>query len=250
MTNEEHSVFLSHFQRDISLIHSVAIESVDEDGLILKALHTSQLDQANKQIKDYCRAYQKEYDGENKFEFSNNAIIPTKNPFFPLIFWFDGIFALRSLNNLCVKIYNDDICNLKVDVIVNAINSRTSQYINAAAGQAVTNEVENIIKERGKPFQIGQIYATRGGRLQARNIFHISSLHKMPSVSDDKYYQNVKDTVLSCLNRANKSQKASSIVFPDISSGKTLNKYTSAAYFSELGINFFMYLKLLLVYLL
>ena len=136
MTTEEHCVFLSHFEKDILQMHkSVTIESVAEDGLILKSLHGSQLNQAYKQIENYYHAYKNGKAVANKIELSDDIIIPTGNPFFPLIFWYDGTFAIRSVNNLCIWIYNGDISTQVVDVIVNVTSSRTSEIISAAAGR-------------------------------------------------------------------------------------------------------------------
>ena len=220
MTIEEHCVFLSHFEKDILQMHtSVIIESVAEDGLILKSLHSDHLDQAHYQIKNYCQAYQRGKANTGNFEFSDDEIIPTRNSFLPLIFWYDGTFAIRSLNNLCIWIYNGDISTQEVDVIVNATSSRTSELINAAAGQAVTNEVDKIVKERGRPFEKGQIYVTGGGKLKARHIFHTPSLDKVPHTNEDKCYQYAINTIVNCLNRTNKKLKLNSIAFPDLGSG-------------------------------
>ena len=221
LTSEEHCIFLNHFENNLLKMHaSVTVESVAEDGLILKSLHSDQLELSYNLIKNYCQAYQKGKANVSNCEFSEDVIFPTRNPLFPLIFWFDGTFALKSENNLCIWVYNGDICTQLVDVIVNSTSFRTSEFIYTAAGQDVTNEINRIVKERGKPFNIGQMYVTDGGQLKARQIFHTPSLNKMPLSKDERYYQCALNTIANCLKQANKKLRANSIAFPDLSSGK------------------------------
>ena len=88
-----------------------------------------------------------------------------------------------------------------------------------AAGHVTVDEVDKVIKERGKPFQMSQIYFTSGGHMQAKNIFHTPSLNRIFNANYDTYNQNVMNTIVSCLHLANKKQKAMSITIPDISLG-------------------------------
>lgn len=122
----------------------------------------------------------------------------------------EGVFVGEfPVKNKLVRIYQGDITNLEVDVIVSSDSHNLSMLggiarrIRKVGGEEILHEARNLA-----PVLSGQIAVTGAGKLHAKKIFHVS-------VSTKASFEQV---ICTCINRANQNS-FSSIALPLLGTG-------------------------------
>ncbi|KAH3856105.1 hypothetical protein DPMN_098685 [Dreissena polymorpha] len=132
-----------------------------------------------------------------------------------------------KINGISVVICHGDILEVKVDCIVNAANKDLQHNggiagsIAAAAGNAIWDESEIIIRERG-PLATGDVVMTRGGNLPVCILHAVGpcwyDYDRSNVLGIKKCVDDLKKTVLNCLEYA-ATKGYAKIAFPSLSSG-------------------------------
>jgi O-acetyl-ADP-ribose deacetylase (regulator of RNase III) len=114
-----------------------------------------------------------------------------------------------------IELWNGDICDLEVDVIVNAAN--LSLWMSSGVGGAIKraggDEIE-FAAVRQAPVPLGEAVVTTAGSLAARAVIHAVSLDRERRTSGPV----IAAAVRSAMARA-RDIRATSIAFPALGSG-------------------------------
>lgn len=140
----------------------------------------------------------------------------------------EGLCSFLTPEGKNILVYNDNICDRNVDVIVNAVNSNlhhvggVSKAIAEAAGEDFQDECDRYIVDRG-PLLDGHVVATSAGKLPFKKVIHAVVPKWTKEAASEKamgrsprYVSLLRYAVKNALNSA-KSYK--SIALPAISTG-------------------------------
>ncbi len=120
--------------------------------------------------------------------------------------------------NRLIKIYEGDITNLSVDVIVSSDDTRlkmaggVSRRIREVGGENIYTQVRKIT-----PINLGEIAVTDAGKLQAKKVFHpaVIDYSNRPRTSPEV----IKLVACNCIAMAGAQYKMKSIAFPLLATG-------------------------------
>ena len=117
-----------------------------------------------------------------------------------------------------------DITNPKVDIVVNPANGvgvmgrGVAGAITEAGGASISEEAKRLVKERGKPFEAGDVYITGSGDLWRRGILKIYHAVTMQFPGGLTSVDIVNKLMIDVLELAIKN-KINSIAFPGLGTG-------------------------------
>jgi len=117
--------------------------------------------------------------------------------------------------DICIELYEGDICKVEVEAIVNAANNRfwmgggVAGAIKRGGGEIIEKEA---VKQGPKP--VGEVVVTSAGKLPAKYVIHAAVMGQDLKTDKDKIATATYNTLLE----ANKL-KVKSIAFPAFGTG-------------------------------
>ncbi|XP_052771711.1 protein mono-ADP-ribosyltransferase PARP14-like [Mya arenaria] len=126
-----------------------------------------------------------------------------------------------QFGNIKVEVVKAELAKETVDVIVNSASAdlkldrgQSSKAILHAAGESLQAELDNNYPNG---IEVGEIAATKSGRMKCRQIYHIAVKH-YSSRDHKKSLKQVEEVVSECLRQADQ-QSYNSVSFPAIGTG-------------------------------
>lgn len=132
-------------------------------------------------------------------------------------------FSCTLSNNVNVMVYQGDLVEEKVDVIVNPANERlehcggAAEAIAKAGGKSIQSESNEIMRKRRKALAAGEVEITAGGQLPCKFIVHAVGPRRIEH-SKESAEKSLLTAVMNSLKIAS-TNDARSISIPAISSG-------------------------------
>jgi len=121
----------------------------------------------------------------------------------------------KTINSVVLRTFGGDICDRKVDALVNAANNELwmGGGVAGAIKRVGGKEIEQEAMRQG-PIPVGAAVVTGGGSLRARHVIHAAVMGNNLKTGADE----IRRATLSALNRA-KELGLRSIAFPALGTG-------------------------------